>query len=122
GAHLGADIFRCLAQDCLHRAIRHGRRSALPALSVPAVFPYGSLLRGSKCPKSASPWKNGTARALVPEGGSDPTELLGGCAAEKWGGSCLFQSFFHGDFCLRFVPELPLFHETARAPEGVSRR
>ena len=46
----------------------------------------------------------------MPEGGTDPTELLGGCAAERWGRSRLFQSFFHGDFSLRFrslTPALP---------------
>ena len=35
----------------------------------------------------------------MPEGGSDPTKLLGGSAAKKWGRSRPFQSFFHGDFC-----------------------
>jgi hypothetical protein len=52
------------------------------------------------CPwssKFASPWKKGTARLFVPEGGSDPTKLLGGLAAKKRGRSRPFQSFFHGD-------------------------
>jgi hypothetical protein len=32
------------------------------------------------------------------EGGSDPTKLLGGLAAKKWGRSRPFWCFFHGDF------------------------
>ena len=45
-----------------------------------------------------SPWKKGTAQVCVPEGGSDPTKLLGGLAAKKWGRYRPFQSFFYGDF------------------------
>ena len=36
------------------------------------------------------------------EGGSDPTKLLGGLAAEKWGRSRPFWCFFHGEFRLRW--------------------
>jgi len=51
----------------------------------------------------------------VPEGGSDPTQLLGGLAAKKWGRSRPFQSFFHGDLSLHFVPYLLRVQEIARA-------
>ncbi len=64
---------------------------------------------------SLSPWKKGTARLFVSEGGSDPTKLLGGLAAEKWGRSRPFQSFFHGDLSLHFVPYLLRVQEIARA-------
>src|SRR6267154_365627 len=38
------------------------------------------------------------ARSVVPQGGSDPTKLLGGSAAKKWGRSRPIWTFFHGDF------------------------
>src|SRR6266566_2931125 len=71
GVHLYGDIFRSLAQDCLRRAIRHRGRSALLALSVPTVFPYGSWPHGfvsSKVPVTVGKIAGATA---VPEGGSD---------------------------------------------------
>src|SRR6266566_4324126 len=61
GAHVCTDACPHTAQDRLRRAIRHGRRSALLALSAPVVFPYGSWLRGLDRPKSSHRGKrNGT--------------------------------------------------------------
>jgi hypothetical protein len=53
-----------------------------------------------------SPWKKEWHSLVVPEGGSDPKNFLGGSAAKKWGRSRPFQSFFHGDFCWHCVSYL----------------
>src|SRR5258708_5773599 len=65
---------------------------------------------------SLSPWKKRPARSVVPQGGSDPTKLLGGLAAEKWGRSRPIWPFFHGDFLLFAFRISPAFKDF-----GVSR-
>jgi len=60
------------------------------------------------------------ARSFVPQGGSDPTKLLGGFAAQKWGRSRLFSPFFHGDFLLFAFRISPAFkHFGASSGEEV---
>src|SRR5947209_20066183 len=68
-------------------------------------------------PNFASPWKKGTARLFVSEGGSDPEKLLGGLAAKKFGRSRPFQSFFHGDLSFHWGLYLLRVKEIPRATE-----
>jgi len=68
------------------------------------------------------------ARELVPQGGSDPTKLLGGFAAKKWGRSRPILPFCHGDFLFFAFPISPTFKdfgafqgEEAGSAEGAER-
>jgi len=59
----------------------------------------------------------------VPKGGSDPTKLLGGLAAKKWGRSRPIWTFFYGDSCfplLRISQSIEHFGPSEVKPVAIS--
>src|SRR6266478_1566354 len=61
-----------------------------------------------------SPFLNSCLRC---EGGSDPTNFLGGWKPKKWGRSRPFWCFFHGDFRFHCV-SISHASKKLRAPQG----